>query len=299
MNRSVLAVMALGVLYSTTGWASSGTLLKPYILGNTPAGNMAQVVAATEQALQAHGFQVVGSYSPYPTATVICATDHELETQAAKVRHGGFGVAERVAVTDVGGKLQVSYSNPAYVGTAYGLGMLPQTSAALKAALGDQQAFGAKGMKPSDLKPGEYHYAFGMPYFNDVNLLKRYPSHAAAVAAINHNLAIGVDGDHKVYQINIPGTKITVFGVAITKGPGADAHVMKIIDFKKLRSTAHLPYEMMVDGRKVIALRARYRIAVDFPDLSMFGDHGFTHIMTAPYGIKKALAAAAGERHAY
>ncbi|MHB1529647.1 MAG: hypothetical protein ACYDDA_00615 [Acidiferrobacteraceae bacterium] len=298
MNRSALAFAALGALFSSAGWADT-TLLKPFVLGTTPPGNMAQVVSATEQALSAHGFQVVGSYSPYPAATVICATDHELETQAAKVRHGGFGVAERVAVTNVGGTLQVSYLNPAYVGTAYGLGMLPETSAALKVALGDQRGFGAKGMKPSDLKPGEYHYAFGMPYFNDVNLLKRYHSHAAAVAAINRNLAVGVAGVHKVYQVNIPGTKITVFGVAITKGSGADAHVMKIIDYKKLRSTAHLPYEMMVDGRKVIALRARYRIAVDFPDLTMFGSHGFTRIMTAPYGIKKALAAVAGERHAF
>jgi len=40
----------------------------------------------------------------------------------------------------------------------------------------------------------------------------------------------------------------------------------------------------MVDGNRVIALRARYRIALNFPDTTMAGEHGFTKIMTAPWG---------------
>jgi len=50
----------------------------------------------------------------------------------------------------------------------------------------------------------------------------------------------------------------------------------------------------MVDGDRVIALRARYRIALNFPDTTMAGAHGFTKIMTAPWGIQLALEAVAG-----
>jgi len=46
---------------------------------------------------------------------------------------------------------------------------------------------------------------------------------------------------------------------------------MSEIDFKDLRSTAHLPYDILVFGNKVCALYARFRIAVSFPDLSMRG----------------------------
>ena len=70
---------------------------------------------------------------------------------------------------------------------------------------------------------------------------------------------------------------------------------MDIIDFQDIRSTAYLPYELMVQGNQAIALRGRYRIAVHFPDTSMAGPHGFTKIMSSPGGIKKALEAVAGK----
>ena len=295
MNRKIVLPATLAALVAAgAAAASSGPLLKPYVLASTPTGSMAATVAATESALTAHGFTVVGSYSPYPDATVICATDHELETQAAHTRHGGFGVVERVAVTRVQGKLQVSYANPPYFGAAYGLGALPQTAAALSAGLGNQLRFGSKGLTAHHLKPGHYHYAFMMPYFGDVDVLKRYSDHAAAVEAIDHNLAQGVDGVHKVYRVDSPGTQTTVYGVALTQGQAGDAHIMHIIDVGQYRSTAHLPYELMVQGRTVLALPAQFRIAIDFPDLTMFGDHGFTHIIKAPDAIKKDLRAVAG-----
>ena len=70
---------------------------------------------------------------------------------------------------------------------------------------------------------------------------------------------------------------------------------MDIIDYQPIRSTAYLPYELMVQGNKAIALRGRYRIAVHFPDTPMVGSHGFTNIMSAPGGILKALEAVAGK----
>jgi hypothetical protein len=84
-----------------------------------------------------------------------------------------------------------------------------------------------------------------------------------------------------------------VFGVAL-KGEGDnkymdDQYIMKEIDFRDVKSTAHLPYEVLVSGNKVYALYARFRIAIDFPDLSMMGKNSFMNIMRAPEAIRKAL----------
>ena len=44
--------------------------LKPFILGKTVPGTMAEVVKATTEKLSEQGFTVVGKYSPYLNATV-------------------------------------------------------------------------------------------------------------------------------------------------------------------------------------------------------------------------------------
>jgi hypothetical protein len=90
-----------------------------------------------------------------------------------------------------------------------------------------------------------------------------------------------------------------VFGVALKGAAEADknmddAYIMREIDFKELKSTAHLPYEILVSGNKVYALYARFRIAISFPDLSMMGSNSFMNIMKSPEAIRKALAQAAG-----
>ncbi len=273
--------------------------LKPYIMGNPPPGGMStlDIENLVELQLASQGFDLSGHYSPYPSARVVTVTDRELKAAAAGAKNGGFGVAERVAVTRVNGKVQISYVNPAYMGVAYGLGRLPGVAAKLKAALGDQFAFGSKdGIPAQDLGPGEYHYMMGMPYFNDVDLLATYPSYAVGVATVERNLAAHAGGTVKVYEIHVPGKQETVFGVGINKGanPHSDAKntdqkIMAVIDYGQYRATAFLPYEMMVQGRKAIALPARYRIAVFFPDTSMIGEHGFTNIMSAPGAILKSL----------
>ena len=103
----------------------------------------------------------------------------------------------------------------------------------------------------------------------------------------------------KVYRIDVPEKKETVFGVAMKGATEADKYmddkfIMSVIDFKDIRSTAHLPYEMLVSGNKVYALYARFRIATSFPDLSMMGSNSFMNIMKSPEAIRKALTQAAG-----
>lgn len=275
--------------------------LRPYILGNTPIGEMGQAVAGVRAALKKQGFEEAGSYSPYAGATVIVVTSPELKSAAATVRNGGFGAGERVSVTQSKTGLQVAYMNPAYMGAAYGLGDLKTISEKLKTALGAVKEFGSeKGLTAAELAPGTYHYMVGMPYFHQTDHLAKYPDHATAVAAVEKGLAAGKGGTKKVYRIDLPGKDVSVFGVGILTGDGiskgdkdTDKEVMDIVDWQTLHHTPYLPYELIVQDGEITALRGRYRIALHFPDTKMAGAHGFTKIMSAPGGIKQALSAVA------
>ena len=297
-TRNLIAAVTL--LFVVTDAFAAG--LKPFILGDTPAGGVKQVADIVKARLTAQGFEIVGAYSPFPEAMVICVTNNDLKTAAAKAFNGAFGAAQRVSVTEVKGKIQVAYVNPAYIGTAYGLGKLETVTAKLNAALGSTKAFGSEnGIEEDNLKPGAYHYAMMMPFFKDVDVFKEHPDYKTAVDTVEKNLAAGLGGTKKVYRIDIPGKQISVFGIAIPKGDGidkgnkdTDREIIDIVDYQELKHTAYLPYELVVDGERVIALRARYRIALNFPDTKMAGAHGFTKIMTAPWGIQLALEAVAG-----
>ena len=69
---------------------------------------------------------------------------------------------------------------------------------------------------------------------------------------------------------------------------------MSIIDPLPLKRTAYLPYEIMVDENKIVALHARFRIAAYFYDLMMFGKHGFGKLMSTPTAYKNAFVLVSG-----
>ena len=52
--------------------------------------------------------------------------------------------------------------------------------------------------------------------------------------------------------------------------------------------------EILVKDKEIEALHARFRIAINFPDLSMMGDNSFMNIMPTPDAIKEALTKVAG-----
>ncbi len=290
------AICAGLLLFATAAYADE--LLKPFVLASKGPGTVAEKAEAAKAALTANGFTIAGSYSPYPDAMVIAVTNDDLKSAAAKSEHGGFGAVQRVAITKVGNDIQVSYTNPVYMANAYRMADdLQGVSAKLAAALGKGEQFGAQGLTANQLR--KYHYMFGMEYFTDPSVLAEYGSHDEAVKAVEAGLAAGRGGVTKVYRVDIPGKEETLFGVAM-KGATPDdksmddKYIMSEIDFKDVKSTAHLPYEMLVDGNKVYALYARFRIAIDFPDLSMMGSHSFMNIMSSPEAIRKALVKAAG-----
>ncbi len=300
MFRTIVrAALTLLLIFSVLQTASAAEpLLKPFVLGNTPVGDAAAVTTAVKAALKTNGFEEAGSYSPYAGATVIVVTSPELKAAAVKSERGGFGAIQRVAVTEAKGGVQVSYTNPVYMANVYRMAEdLKNVDARLQAALGRKEEFGATGLTAAKLR--KYHYMFGMEYFTDPSLLAEHAGYDEAVKVVEANLAAGKAGVTKVYRVDVPGKQETVIGVGM-KAPSDkeramdDKYIMGEIDFRDLKSTAHLPYEILISGGKVYALYARFRIAIDFPDLSMMGSNSFMNIMSSPEAIRKALVQAAG-----
>jgi hypothetical protein len=267
---------------------------KPFVLASRGPGAVEAVATEAKAKLAAAGFTVAGSYAPYPGAVVVAVTSDELRAAAAQARFGAYGAAQRVTVTKVGDEVQVAYTNPVYMGQAYRMKAdLAPVAARLGQALGAIEEFGPpQGKRDKDLRG--FHYMVGMPYFDEPWKLATFPSQDEALAAVDAGLAASRGGASLVYRVTVSPDE-TVFGVALADGCGADANVMKEIDFKPLRSTGHLPYELLVSKGEVYALHAKFRIAVNFPDLSMMGEHSFMRIRCAPDSIEKALKAASAK----
>jgi len=291
------------LLLPLAGGVQAAERYKPFVLASKGPGDFDAKVQETRQALQDAGFEILGEYTPYKdtfvdNTRVIVVTNDELKEAAKMSEQGGFAAPWRVAVTQVNGEIQVSYANPIYIANAYRMKTeLAGVSDALGKALGAQETFGSKkGLTKRKLR--KYHYTFGMEYFDDPYELATYDSHEAAVDALEKNLAAGVAGITKVYRLDL-SDDVTVFGVA-RKAPTEEQKymdedfIMSNVDFKELKGTAYLPYEIMVDGNKVIALHMRFRMAVHYPDLKMMGKNSFMNIMPSPKAIRLALEAVAG-----
>lgn len=296
----IAAIMALMTFQAPVHAAED--IMMPFVRATDGSASVAATSADVSAKLAAAGFEIVGTYAPYANANIIIVTNAALKSTAAKTEFGGFGASQRVAITDMNGQIQVGYTNPPYMAAAYQLdGDLLDVKSQLVGALGDQGEYGpAEGMTAKQLNG--YHYMFLMPYFDDPNLLGSAKSHGEMVARVEANLAKTMAGVTKVFRIDVPGKEETVFGVGI-KGNGEeerdkdDAWVMSEIDFKDTRSTAHLPYEIVVSGKKAWALDSKFRIAINFPDLSMSGDNSFMNIMGSPGAIQEAITLVAGGKY--
>jgi hypothetical protein len=282
-SKILKSVMLLAVLCVQAAIADDA--LKPYIMTTATYESIPAATAAVTVKLSQAGFQVAGQYTPFEGALVMGITSDTLRSTAAKTEHGGFGAAIRVSITQAGDTLQIAYVNPAYMAAIYRMESLAEVSSALATAFGEGQPFGSeKGRTAAKL--AKYHYMMAMPYFDDLDVLAHYDSHADAVANIEKNLAAGVADTVKVYRVDVTGKEETLFGVGLRSGDGSDQTVMANADLADTKHTAHLPYELLVSGSDVIALRGRFRIAQSFPDLTM---GTFMKIRSAPGAIKNTL----------
>ena len=274
---------------------------KPYTLAARTNGDIATVKAEVQSALENAGFKVLGSYRPAkdPKRRLIAITSPGLKKAVAK--NGGlrgFALALRVGITKENGHINISYTTPEYWAAAYfqkdyaGVkNIIKNVSAKLLSALsplgsGGGKQFGSKsGMSVKDLKG--YHYMFGMPYFEDNIVLRKFGSYSEAVSTIDRNLA-NKKKLVKVYEVALPGQKVKLYGIGL-RGANGEASFLPTIDFNHPLHTAFLPYELLVYKNKAYMLHGRYRIALSFPDLSM---GTFMKIVSTPGNIETALGTA-------
>ena len=102
MIKKILNLFVAAMAASFIQGAMAEDVLKPFVLASKGAGTVQEKVDAAKTALQANGFTIAGSYSPYPETTIIVVTNDEMKSTAAKSEHGGFGAAQRVSVTKAG-----------------------------------------------------------------------------------------------------------------------------------------------------------------------------------------------------
>ena len=282
------------LLFCMTAFAE--TTYQPFVLASVNDSSLATQTQATIDALTGAGFSLAGQYSPVENANVLVITNPALLEAAAASPKGGYGAGERVSVTEREGKTEVAFVNPLYLQFAYRMDTdMQEIYNELSAVLGNMEPFGAE-KKMSAKKLEKYHYTMAMPYFDDPMKLATFESHEAAVAAVENGLAAEGDALTLVYRIDIPGKDQTVFGVGTkATSDGKDeveidsAHQLAIVDFEGYSKVAYFPYEILVDGNDVEALHMRFRMAVHFPDLDMFGDHGFMRLKSSPGATEDAL----------
>jgi hypothetical protein len=166
-------------------------------------------------------------------------------------------------------------------------GAVKAAAGKLEQALGAGQAFGGD-VPVEDL--AKYRYMFGMERFDDKSELVEYKTFEEAVKTVQDNLAKGVRGTAKAYELVMPDKKIAVFGVAMNDAEHGEGWWANKIGPDHV---AALPWEVFVVNGKVMALFGRYRTALAWPSLGM---GQFMTIANHPDTTKSMLDEVAGKR---
>ena len=294
MRRLLVAMLVLGLV----GNIVVGQGLKPFIMGAQSSETLDVMKTKTSKALTAAGFKILGSYQPAADESrwvIVVNSTEMIEAVQAFGELTGFAAALRVGLTLEAGLVNVSYTNPMYLGNAYfqknyadvkdKFVAVDAKLIAAMATLGEvkNKSFGAKeGISSKDL--AHYHYMFGMPYFEDVVLLTEFSKYSVGKSIIESKLSKGGDTE-LVYSFEIPGQDLKIYGIALG-GETGESHFLPIIDLGQPKHTAFLPYEILLMGNTSVMLHGRYRIALSFPDLTMTT---FSKIMSTPGEIEKLM----------
>ncbi len=285
---TTLVLLTLSFAVHAANSAEKEVLLKPFTLAKVYKNtNIISVAAKVRKKLTAAGYNIVGTYMPYKETKIFILTNKHLLKAAAKSKFGGFGAAIRVSLTQVKNNVQLAYNNPKYMAIAYQMkSSLKRVSKKLAKTLGHIEDFGGKGLTKTKL--AEYRYGADLEGFNGFMDLAKFKSHEEALKSVEQGFKRKLKNMEKIYRIDVPGKKQSIFGVSLKNDIKDqkflnDQFVMNIIDNKKFRRSAHLPYEVMVTGKRVIMLHPHFRLAVNFPDMHMFGQHSFGKLMDLPY----------------
>jgi hypothetical protein len=303
LRKAYPAAVLLVVL---SGKVIAEDFLMPFVLAYRTTGDLDAITTEVREKLVAGGFSVAGEYIPYDGAHIIVVTNDELKREASKSEFGGFGAIQRISVTRNGDNVEVSYTNPVYMAAAYRMADdLASVRGQLEEALGATMDYGSEeDLTWEDLR--QYKYRDNMLVspeqfsVDDFDILAKYPNQKAALRGVENALADGRGNTRKIYRVDIPGKDETVFGVAMLGPPDketcGDVFIMSKIDRATPRSTAHLPYEILVSNGTVYSLSPRFRIAINWPHLPMVLSTGptFYSILCAPNSIREKLLQSSG-----
>lgn len=279
MKKSLIILFIFSLVISAYG---NTVKLKPYILAGIENGEKEDVIKKTETLLTENEFEILGKYSPMKdqNRTVIIAT-HKLLTDPVNKLGGlhAFSGVIRFGVFKNGENIEVSYTNPLYWGNAVYRKKFPEVESGynkLSTIVKDMfksltmvkniQYGSKKGLKIKKLR--KYHYMIFMPYFDDVVKLAKKTDFDTIIKNIEANFAKKIGGVEKVYRLDFPGKKLTLFGGALYGKNGESKFIPKI-DKKDPRHITFMPYEFLVMKDRVVMLHGKFRIALSFPDLSM------------------------------
>jgi len=276
----------------------SAEIYKPYIMGAVSKLPINETIGLLKTSLEENDLELVGEYSPAEDDSryVLVVTTPGIKKNISKLGGlRGFASAWRIGITSESEQINISYMNPWYFGYAYFQDDYDDVSyelAVLREKLKKSMMvfpdtpfteFGSKkGIKEKKLK--KYHYKIAMPYFDDVVNFDEFASYEEAISSIEENF-LKVENVEKIYRIDIPDTKLTLYGFGFTGEKGESLFLPKI-DIGEPKHTAFLPYEFLVYENKVVMLHGRYRIALSFPDLGM---GTFMKIMSTPGNIADAV----------
>jgi uncharacterized protein (DUF302 family) len=293
----LLAVVFLGGSFSAS--AADKQTFKPFVLAKESKSDFKKAIEDVKNQIVKSPFSTIAEYVPYDNVHIFIISSDELKSLASKDKYGGFAAPQRISVTQVDNSIQIAYTNPVFMQHAYrmkNVDLQPILDQMTK-AFGFEKFFGGEGMSARKLK--RFKYSFGLEDFDSFYELPEYGSHKEAIAELEKGFEKAENGIGKVYKIKIPGKDQVIFGISMnSEASGDDAldvkKTMEIIDHLPLKRTPYLPYEIMVDNNKIIAMHARFRIAVNFYDLKMFGKHGFGKLFSTPTSYQKAFTKVSG-----
>ncbi|WP_372766681.1 hypothetical protein [Lutibacter sp.] len=283
------------ILIFNTG--SFGQDLYPYIKIGETTETMQQASEKITEALQNNSFTILGSYSPSNKSTlkVIAFTRTDLKNTVVKVTdRGALAAVFKVGLVSKNGKVTMSYTNPEYILRAYLAdnyntykSTFQKFDADLKTAfstVGNEfKPFGGT-VKVQNLK--KYHYKITMPYFTDPITLNEFSSFEEGLKIIEANLKAKKGATTTlVYKLVYEKENIAVFGIGLQSKEKGESYFLPIIGEGHI---AAMPYEIILQGKKATMLAGKYRLALNWPELTM---GTFMKIMSTPGDIEDTLEA--------
>jgi len=266
MRHLIISALALLLV----NFSSLGQDLSPYIKVGESSNSIKEVSDNVIKTLKDNSFTVLGTYNPEGKSTleVIAFTRNDLKNTVIKVvDRGALGAVMKIGLVAKGDKIIISYTNPDYLLRAY----LPSSyntyksqfdkfSSDLKATLSTLgNEFRPFGGTVQANKLGNYHYKIMMPYFTDPIELAEFSSFKEGLNIIINNLKSNKGNTKEVYRLVYDKEEVAVFGVGLlTKEDGEPNFLPKIGE----DHVAALPYEIILQGKKVTMLHGKYRIAL-------------------------------------